>query len=150
MQTLRYVSRFCVRFSSNDHIPIDYSRRPHHFRDRSLFGSAADFASPMLFGYTLAMRRMQNNGRRYCRFKDLEACFFCLRAIQEGIPFEESTYLPVLLDSAVFSRLPKGDSVPLSRLAGTCLILIGKPVSFHIPVTMTRRLLQTRRQSKFA
>ncbi|KAG0146915.1 hypothetical protein CROQUDRAFT_77160 [Cronartium quercuum f. sp. fusiforme G11] len=58
-------------------------------------------------------------------YEDLEASLFCIRAIQEGIPSEEETCLPALLDSTVLQKLPKGQSVALSRLTGTCLILIG-------------------------
>ncbi|KAH9824219.1 armadillo-type protein [Melampsora americana] len=58
-------------------------------------------------------------------YEDLEACLFCLRAIQEGIPLEESTCLPALLSSDVLLKLPKGDSVAFTRLTSTCLVLIG-------------------------
>jgi hypothetical protein len=58
--------------------------------------------------------------------KDLEACLFCIRAIQDGIPSEENNALPLVFSSEILGRIPIGHTPPLLRLRGTCLTLIGK------------------------
>ncbi|PLW53486.1 hypothetical protein PCANC_05957 [Puccinia coronata f. sp. avenae] len=57
-------------------------------------------------------------------YEDLEACLFCIRAIQDGIPSEENTALPLVFSSEILGRIPIGDTPPLLRLRGTCLTLI--------------------------
>ncbi|KAH9467310.1 hypothetical protein Pst134EB_002329 [Puccinia striiformis f. sp. tritici] len=57
-------------------------------------------------------------------YEDLEACLFCIRAIQDGIPSEENTALPLVFSSEILGRIPIGDKPPLLRLRGTCLTLI--------------------------
>jgi len=57
-------------------------------------------------------------------YEDLEACLFCIRAIQDGIPSEENTALPLVFSSEILGRIPNGDTAPLLRLKGTCLTLI--------------------------
>ncbi|KNZ57882.1 hypothetical protein VP01_204g7 [Puccinia sorghi] len=59
-------------------------------------------------------------------YEDLEACLFCIRAIQDGIPSEENTALPLVFSSEILGRIPNGDTAPLLRLKGTCLTLIGQ------------------------
>ena len=42
-------------------------------------------------------------------YKDLEACFFCLQSIQDGIPIEENDALPVVFGPEVLGKIPVGN-----------------------------------------
>ncbi|MBW0478513.1 hypothetical protein O181_018228 [Austropuccinia psidii MF-1] len=58
-------------------------------------------------------------------YEDLEACLFCIRAIQDGIQPLETTSLPILFSPEILGKIPQGQTPPLERLKGTSLSLVG-------------------------